>query len=63
MSRNHPLIVPEGLQEFAQQMARSILFQCDEKTFLLHGAIRVPEVQEYEKEGVLVYSRKLLGEL
>ena len=63
MSWHHLLTLPEGLQESTHTRDRSIPFQCGEKEFPVHGAIGLPEVQEYQEEGVLVYSGKILGNL
>ena len=61
MPQHHLLTVPEVLQDPTHPMARSILLQCDEKVFLVHGVIGLPEVKEYQEEGVLVYAGNILG--
>ena len=63
LSQHHLLKVPEGLQEPAQPMARYIHLHCDDKAVMVQGVIGLPEVQEYQKEGVVVYAGELLVEL
>ena len=63
LSWNHLLTFPEALQEPTEPRARSIPLQCDKEVVLVHGVIGIPEFQEYQEEGVLVYSSEILGEL
>ena len=63
LSWTHLLTVPEGVQEPTQPRDHSIPLQCDEKEVLFHGSICLPGIQEYQKEGVLIYYGELLGEL
>ena len=63
LSWHHLSTVPEGLQDSTYTRDRSIPLQCDEKALLVHGIIDLPEVQEYQEEGVLLYSGKLLGKI
>ena len=60
---HHLLTVPEGLQDPTHPGPHSILFQCDDKAGPVHSVIGLPEVQEYQQEGVLVYAGELLGDL
>ena len=53
----------EGLQEPTQPSACSIPLQCDMKAVLVHNVIGLPKVQEYQEEGVLVYSSEFLGKI
>ena len=63
LSRNHLLKFPEGLQEPTQPRYHSIPLQCGEKAVPVHGVIGLPEVQEYQEEGVLVYAGEIMGKL
>ena len=61
--RHHMLSVPESLQEPTYLRAHSIPLQCGDKAVPVHIVICLPKVQEYQEEGVLVYSVELMGEI